>query len=134
MVSPTVRIPIDQLSWRFSTSGGPGGQHVDTSHTKAEVVLDLQACRTLPEGVKDRLLAKLGPVVSVTASDSRSQVRNRQLALRRLGERLLAALAEDRPRRPTRRSAASQRRRVADKRRQSARKAERQYRPDDHDS
>lgn len=130
VLSSTRRVPAEELSWRFSTSSGPGGQHVNTSQTRAEVRFDIQASTSLPPAMKERLVAKLGEVVAVAASDSRSQSRNRQLALQRLGDRLRAALVEERPRRRTRPTRASVQRRVTEKRRRGARKAERQYRPD----
>lgn len=130
VVSASLRIPADELTWRFSTSSGPGGQHVNTSQTRAEVRFEIEASASLPAATKERLVAKLGPVVAVAASDSRSQSRNRQLALERLRQRLRAALVEERPRRPTRPSRAATERRVTEKRRRGARKADRQYRPD----
>jgi len=116
-IIPGVVIPADQLQWRFSTAGGAGGQHVNTSNTRAEVVVDIEACEDLPAWAKDRILARLGPTVTAAAGDRRSQTRNRDLALERLKERLVAALHVERPRRPTRPTLASQRRRVDDKRR-----------------
>lgn len=117
MVAPGIRIPDRELTWRFSASGGPGGQHVNTSNTRAEVIFDVAASPSLPDWARDRMLARLGPVVSVAASDRRSQARNRDLAARRLADKLAGALVEETPRRPTRPTRASQRRRLDDKRR-----------------
>jgi ribosome-associated protein len=131
-VAEGVSVALPELSWRFSASGGPGGQHVNTANTRVEVRLDISRSPSLPEWARTRLLARLGPTVVVTASDRRSQLRNRELALARLAERLRAALQRDPPRRPTRPSKAAQRRRVEAKRRQGARKRERrQGRRDD---
>ena len=124
-VEPGVTIPDAELTWRFSTSSGPGGQHVNTSNTRAEVSFDVAGSAALPEWAKTRILSVLGPVVAVTASDARSQHRNRALARERLGARLAAALHVDPPRRPTRPSKASQRRRLDSKRRQADRKRDR---------
>jgi ribosome-associated protein len=124
-VAPGVVVPASELLWRFSTAGGPGGQHVNTSNTRAEVIFDVAHSPSLPEAVRDRLTARLGPVVTVAASDRRSQVRNRDLALARLEVRLRDALHEDRPRRPTRPTAASARRRLDAKRRRAETKRQR---------
>ena len=122
---PGVVVPPSELTWRFSAAGGPGGQHVNTSNTRAEVVWDIAGSPSLPGAVRDRLVDQLGPVVSVAASERRSQVRNRSLALARLQERVQGALEEQRPRRPTRPPAASARRRLEAKRRRAALKRER---------
>jgi ribosome-associated protein len=112
-------IPLDELEWRFSGAGGPGGQHVNTSNTRAEVRFDVAGSPSLGPRQRARMLERLGPSVRVAAADTRSQARNRELALERLRERLAAALKVDRPRRPTAPSAASRRRRVEAKRRRS---------------
>jgi ribosome-associated protein len=120
-----ITVPLSELSWRFSTSGGPGGQHVNTANTKVEARFDIANSRSLPEWARARLLTRLGPKVTVTASDRRSQLRNRELALERLTERLGAALHRDPPRRATRPTKAAQRRRVEAKRRHGDRKRQR---------
>ncbi|HLI25327.1 MAG TPA: alternative ribosome rescue aminoacyl-tRNA hydrolase ArfB [Acidimicrobiales bacterium] len=127
-----VEVPAGELQWRFSASGGAGGQHVNTSNTRAEVRFDVARSPSLPPAVRLRLLQREGPVVTVVASDRRSQARNRELAVARLTERLAGALREDRPRRPTRPTASSQRRRLEAKRHRSERKAERRL-PARHD-
>jgi ribosome-associated protein len=124
-VAPGVTIPAAELTWRFSSSGGPGGQHVNTANTRAEVILDVAGSPSLPADIRDRLARRLGPVVAVAASDRRSQARNRELAVARLAERLRAALSEAPPRRPTRPTAASRRRRLEAKRQQAERKRDR---------
>jgi ribosome-associated protein len=115
----------DELEWRFSGSGGPGGQHANTANTRVELRFDVESSRSLGPRQRARLLERLGPVVRVVVSDERSQARNRQLALERLGERLAAALRVERPRRPTAPTLASRQRRLDAKRRQSARKRDR---------
>ncbi|MDA8291705.1 MAG: alternative ribosome rescue aminoacyl-tRNA hydrolase ArfB [Actinomycetota bacterium] len=115
-------VPAEDLEWRFSGSGGPGGQHANTSNTRVEVRLDVSACAHLGPRQRERLLTRLGPVVRVVVSDERSQARNRDLALRRLEARLEEALRVETPRRPTRPTAASVERRLEDKRIRSARK------------
>ena len=121
-VSGSLRIPLDELEWRFSGAGGPGGQHANTANTRAEVRFDVAGSPSLGPRQRARLLEKLGPVVRVVAADERSQARNRQLALERLCERLAAALRVERPRRPTKPSRAVNERRLETKRRQSQRK------------
>ncbi|HUZ56140.1 MAG TPA: alternative ribosome rescue aminoacyl-tRNA hydrolase ArfB [Streptosporangiaceae bacterium] len=118
-------IPPDELTWRFSRSPGPGGQHVNTSDTQAELSFDLAASQALPPALKQRALAALegrltGGVVTVTAHEYRSQLRNREAAAARLAELLTEATAPPpRTRRPTRPSRAATERRLADKQRRS---------------
>jgi len=115
-VSRTCRIPLDELEWRFTGSGGPGGQHANTANTRAEVRFDIEGSPSLGPRQRARLLERLGPKVRVVASDERSQLRNRELALDRLRSRLAEALRVDRERRPTSPTAAARRRRVDSKR------------------
>lgn len=124
-VSRSCTVAPDELEWRFSGSGGPGGQHANTANTRVELRFDVESSRSLGPRQRARLLERLGPVVRVVVSDERSQARNRQLALERLGERLAAALRVERPRRPTAPTLASRQRRLDAKRRQSARKRDR---------
>ena len=100
VVSRSCRIPLDELEWRFSASGGPGGQHANTSNTRAEVRFAVAGSPSLGPRQRARLLERLGPVVRVVASDERSQFRNRDLALARLASRLAEGLRVD----PVRRS------------------------------
>ena len=120
-----ITVPLGELSWRFSASGGPGGQHVNTANTRVEVRFDIARSPSLPEWARARLLSRLGPTITVTASDRRSQLRNRELALERLSRRLAEGLHRDPPRRATRPTKASQRRRVEAKRQHGDRKRER---------
>lgn len=122
-VSGSCSIPLTELSWRFSRSGGPGGQHANTADTRVEVRFDIEASPSLGPRQRARLLERLGPEVRVVVADERSQSRNRALALERLGERLAAGLRVDPPRRATRPTTASVRRRLDDKRRHADRKA-----------
>jgi ribosome-associated protein len=124
-IAPGVELPASELSWRFSTSGGPGGQHVNTSNTRAEVIWDVAASPSISDAVREKLVRRIGAVVSVAASDRRSQIRNRELAVDRLVERVRGALAEQPVRRPTRPTLGSKRRRLEAKRRQGERKRER---------
>src|SRR5207302_2947486 len=115
-VTRSCSIPLSELEWRFSGAGGPGGQHANTANTRAEVRFDVASSPSLGPRQRARLLERLGPVVRVVASDERSQLRNRELALDRLRSRLAEALRIDRERRPTAPTAGARRRRVDSKR------------------
>jgi ribosome-associated protein len=132
-VTGTCAIPLEELEWRFSGSGGPGGQHANTSNTRVEVRFDVAASPSLTPSQRARLLERLGPVVRVIAVDSRSHARNRELALSRLRERLAAALRTSRRRRATKPTAAARRRRVEAKRRRGDLKRQRRMRPGPED-
>ena len=130
-VSPTCQIADDELVWRFSASGGPGGQHVNTANTRVELVFDVANSASLGPRQKARLLEKLGPTVRVVASHERSQLRNREEARKRLAERLAAALHIERTRVKTRATKGSVERRLQSKRRTGDVKRGRQGRYDD---
>ena len=117
--SRSCRIPLDELEWRVSASGGPGGQHANTSNTRAEVRFDVANSPSLGPRQRARLLERVGPVVRVVASDERSQARNRDLALERLGARLAAALRTEPVRVPTRPKRSAALDRLAGKRRRA---------------
>jgi ribosome-associated protein len=119
VVSRSCRIPLDELEWRFSASGGPGGQHANTSNTRAEVRFDVAGSPSLGPRQRARLLERVGPAVRVVASDERSQMRNRQLALERLAARLAEGLRVETRRVPTRPRAGAALDRLAAKRRRS---------------
>jgi ribosome-associated protein len=118
-ITRTCAIPESELTFRFSRSGGPGGQHANTADTRVEVVFDVEASTSLGPVQKRRLLEKLGPEVRAVAADERSQLRNRALAVERLQAKLAAALKVDRPRHATKPTRASKERRLAEKRRRS---------------
>ena len=129
-ITPTCAIDVDELTWRFDRSGGPGGQHANTSDTRVEVRFDVASSPSLGPRQRARLLERLGPVVTAAASDSRSQARNRDLALERLRSRLAEGLRVAPARRPTRPGVAARERRLDDKRRRAERKRDRR-RPDE---
>ncbi|MGH3650846.1 MAG: alternative ribosome rescue aminoacyl-tRNA hydrolase ArfB, partial [Acidimicrobiia bacterium] len=108
-------IPGAELEEIFVTSGGPGGQHANRNETAVRLRLDV-AASSLPSAVKAKLSQRIGEVVEVVASDSRSQFRNRALARKRLRAKLEEALVDKSPRRRTRPTRASRQRRVAEKR------------------
>jgi ribosome-associated protein len=117
VVNRGLRIPVEELEFRYSRSGGPGGQHVNTSATKVEVRFDVEASASLGPRQRARLLEAFGPVVRVTSSRTRSQLRNRELALAVLAERLADALRVDPTRLPTRPSRGARAARTDAKRR-----------------
>ena len=110
-------IPLSEIELRTSRSSGPGGQHANGTASRVEAVFDVCASEALSEEQQRRVAARLGPVVRAVAQDTRSQSRNRELALERLRGRLESALAVQRPRRATKPTAASRRRRTESKRR-----------------
>jgi ribosome-associated protein len=128
-----ITIPPDELSWRFSRSQGPGGQSVNTTDSQAELSFDLAASAALPPAMKDRALRALagrlaGGMVTVAASEYRSQLRNREAAAQRLSELLTEATAPPpRPRRATRPTKGSVERRLAAKQRRAQVKRMRRY-------
>ena len=133
-VTRTVSIPLEELDWLFSTSGGPGGQHANRSSTRAEVRFHVERSASLGPRQKSRLLERLGPVVVASSGDERSQFRNREIALRRLAERIAGGLRRPAPRIPTRPSQAARKRRLEEKRRHSAKKRDRRATSRDGDA
>lgn len=120
-VTPTVTIPERELSWRFSRSSGPGGQSVNTTDSRAELRWDLEHTGALTATQRLRARRRLAHrlvegVLTIAASEHRSQLRNREAAMARLAELLAEAISAPPPvRRPTRPSRASVRRRVDEK-------------------
>jgi ribosome-associated protein len=118
-------IPPEELSWRFSRSAGPGGQSVNTTDSRVELSYDLANSSALPPVHKQRALRALAGrladgVITVTASEFRSQLRNREAAAERLAALLTEATGPPpKPRRPTKPSRAARERRLAEKRRSS---------------
>lgn len=122
-------IPLAEITLRTSRSSGPGGQHANVTASRVEAVFDVLASPSLSEPQRERVLTRAGPRIVAVAQDERSQTRNRELALKRLAERLARALAVPRSRRATRPTAASRKRRLNDKRQTSRRKLERRPPP-----
>jgi len=117
-VTSRISIPLDEIVVRVSRSSGPGGQHANTSETRVEVSFDV-AASSLSETHKRRLTERLGPSVRAVSQDSRSQARNRELAMARLTERLADGLRVERRRVGTRPTTASVERRLESKRRRA---------------
>ncbi|HEX2312758.1 MAG TPA: alternative ribosome rescue aminoacyl-tRNA hydrolase ArfB [Thermomonospora sp.] len=137
-VRGSVAIPESELRWRFSRSSGPGGQHVNTSATAAELSFDVAGSPSLPDPLKRRALERLanrltGGVLTIRAEEFRSQQRNRDAARTRLAALLADAIAPPpKTRRPTKPSRRVHERRLENKRRRSAVKRDRSghWRPD----
>ena len=137
VVSPALTIPLAELEVRATRAGGPGGQHVNTSSTRIELVWDVATSAVLSDEQRARLLARLASRLDragrlrVVAQAERSQLQNREAALERLAGLVAAALVVPKRRRPTKPTRASRERRLAEKRRRGERKRDRRTRPDD---
>jgi len=125
-------LPLSEISWRATAAGGPGGQHANRTASRVEVAFDVAASATLGPLQRARITERLGPVARAVASESRSQSRNRELALERLAAKLDAALRVRTPRRETRPTKGSQVRRVESKRKRGETKRRRRP-PGEHD-
>ena len=136
-ITPALLLPLWELDYRATRSGGPGGQHVNTSSTRIELWWDIGASPTLTDEQRLRLLGRLATRLDgegrlrIVASESRSQLRNREAATKRLREVVAAALAVAKPRKRTKPSRAVKAARLEAKRRRSVTKRER--RPPRHD-
>ena len=124
-VSRSLSIPLPELSWRFTASGGPGGQHANRSNTRVELVFDIAGSPSLGPRQRARLVERYGPTLRVVASGERSQTRNREAALDRLRDRLADGLRVERPRTATKPTKAAKERRLEAKRRRSRLKQDR---------
>ena len=137
LVTSAWTVPEHELSWRFSRSSGPGGQSVNTTDSRVELSYDLARASSVPEHVRARALERLSGrlvdgVVTVTASEQRSQLQNREAAEQRLAQLLREAVAAPAPaRRPTRPTRGSKERRLEGKRQRAQLKRDRQGRTED---
>lgn len=130
-VTDTVEVPRSELEYRASRSGGAGGQHVNTSSTRIEVLWDFMSSMALDDAEKDRVRKKLAAridsdgMLRVVADNRRSQLQNRQAAEERLAALLRDALYVPKRRRPTAPTKASKEKRLDNKKRQSRKKENR---------
>mgnify|MGYP001823777116 CR=1 FL=1 len=130
-LTETIQIPLSEIAFRFSPSRGPGGQHVNRAHTRATLLFDVAGSPSFDEPTREKLLQALSSrldshgVLQVTAQGSRSQNRNRQMALSRFVALLNDALLERPQRIPTKPSAKAHKKRIEEKKMQSRRKQER---------
>jgi len=116
-VNASLTIPDSELEWKFSASGGPGGQHANKASTRVDLVWPIVTAECLNEAQRGRLTAKFGDAVRISVDDERSQLRNRQIARERLAERVAAALQPVRKRRKTKPSRRAKQRRLDEKKR-----------------
>jgi ribosome-associated protein len=123
-------VPPTALTWRYSRASGPGGQHVNTSDTRVELVCELAECGFVPH-LYQRLVTELGETVRCVAARSRSQLRNREAAAARLAALLDQAAIPPVPRRPTKPSRGAKERRLTEKRNVGERKSARRWKPGD---
>jgi ribosome-associated protein len=129
VVTHELRIPLAELDYRASRSGGPGGQHVNTSSTRIELWWDIAASPSLTAEQRSRLMKRLGPKLDssgrlrIVSSKTRSQLRNREEATERLRAVVAGALVVRKPRKPTKPSPAAKAARLDAKRRQGAKKS-----------
>ena len=130
-IRPGVAVPLTEIELRTSRSSGPGGQHANVTASRVEAVFDVHASNALDATQKARIAARLGPRPAAAAQDTRSQLRNRELALERLAHRLAGALEVRRPRTATRPTAAAKRRRLDAKKRRGDLKRSRRRPADD---
>jgi ribosome-associated protein len=127
-VSRSIVVPAREMTWRFSRSSGPGGQSVNTADSRVELSVDVSTTTALGPVQRARALEQLADrlvdgVLTITASEHRSQLRNREAARERLADVLAAAVAPPPPRRrPTRAGRAAVERRLAEKKRRAATK------------
>ena len=118
-------VPVSAVVWRFDPSGGPGGQHANRSKTRVEAMVDLASAGDMDPEVRQKLIDRLGDEVRIVVDDTRSQARNREIALDRLEERLRSGIAVAKPRKPTRPSQRARWRRLDEKRRRAETKRSR---------
>ena len=129
-----IEIPVSEVSFRFTRSSGPGGQHVNKTSTQVEVTFNLSASPSIPDEDKrwleERLRSKLDSAgnLRITAQASRSQLQNKSDALERLESTLRLALRRPKKRKPTRPSRAQVERRIEKKKQLAQKKAERRQR------
>src|SRR5215208_2921762 len=126
VINADLALPLADVELRTSRSSGPGGQHANVTASRVEAVFDVGESATLTDAQRERLRARYGERVTAVAQDARSQVRNRELALERLRERLAAGLVVPKRRRPTKPGKAAREKRLESKRRRSERKRYRQ--------
>ncbi|WP_419849680.1 peptide chain release factor-like protein [Candidatus Poriferisocius sp.] len=118
-------VPVSAVVWRFDPSGGPGGQHANRSNTRVEAAIDLAVAGDIAPSVRQKLIDRLGGELRVVVDDTRSQARNREIALDRLEERLRSGLVTAKSRKPTLPSPRARRRRLDEKRRRAETKRSR---------
>lgn len=121
-VNQSLVIPDAELDYKYTTSGGPGGQHANKASTRVQLSWNIAESGVVGGKMRSRLLSKLGDVVRVDVDDHRSQARNKEAAAERLADKVRDALKRKRLRKPTRRTRGSERRRLENKKQRSEKK------------
>ena len=124
-INDDLAIPLAEIEFRVSRSSGPGGQHANVTASRVEAIFDVAGSPSLTEEQRRLISARVGPRLTAVAQDTRSQARNRALALERLRGRLAAAVSVRRPRRATKPTRAAREKRLSGKRRRSEAKRRR---------
>lgn len=131
VINDTLSIPLAELQFRFSTSSGPGGQHVNRSATRVTLLFDIAGSPSLDDAQRERLLKKLATrldkdgVLQINVQEFRSQRKNRDTAVARLQTLLADALVRPKQRKPTKPGKAAREKRLAEKKKLSQKKADR---------
>lgn len=121
-VNQSLVIPDAELDYKYTTSGGPGGQHANKASTRVQLSWNIAESNVVGAKMRSRLLSKLGEVVRVDVDDHRSQARNKEAAAERLADKVRGALKRKRIRKPTKRTRGSERRRLESKKQRSQKK------------
>jgi ribosome-associated protein len=135
IINRDLEIPLEDLAFRFSRSGGPGGQHANRSETRVELIFDVASSPSLTEAQRELLLDRLSPMLDregllhLASGRTRSQHQNRQAVIARFQALLQRALRQRKRRRPTRPSRAARDKRLEEKRQLSAKKRARRPPP-----
>jgi len=128
-IDARLSLPLSEIELRASRSSGPGGQHANVTASRVEAVFDVESSSSLEEAQRQRLLERLGPVVTAVSQDARGQARNRELALERLAAKIATGLRVRRKRRATKPTRASRKRRLDQKRQVGEKKRARRRPP-----
>src|SRR5256885_15285197 len=119
VVTRSVSVPLSEIELRVSRSSGPGGQHANVTASRVEAIFNVAGSPSLSEEQHKRVMARVGPRLTAVAQDTRSQARNRELALERLRTRLASALTVPRARHATKPTKSSRTQRLDSKRRRA---------------
>lgn len=125
-----IKIPSSAITWHFSRSSGPGGQHLNKSDTRVELICDVTQLLGTTNDL-ERITSRFGTELRIVVSSQRSQNQNRRLAMEKLIDKLEKATIVPRNRKPTKPTRGSIQNRLDEKRKLAIIKAERRMQPDD---
>ena len=134
-INSSLVIPVSELQWRFSKASGPGGQNVNKTDSRVELIFDIKGSSVLIDFQKQRLMERyknrlIRGCLKVVAAEERSQYQNRQYASMRMADLLREGLKPPpKPRKPTKPTRRSQQRRIDSKKQRGALKQQRQNKP-----